>query len=554
LCGIRLRVAPKKADIQVLGLHRSFRHLSVRSSVAVVLALFSTAALAQERLVMPYACSAYGGRVTLSPSREEAYRIYGQREERPYTVCSPINPNACRTWLLHRFELDCGGTRVDWLSVIEAASEQTTGRAWVEDGRLHMRMNQYWGGRGIGPDDDPYPRWRRKGPYGDDFADRGVRRRGAVIEMPPGFAPAFGLPVRFVPADLPATPVDPRAGAELPGKGGPPKSARIEREMPGPLVKDLPPREPVAKEPIAKDPSAKTPQVAGSVTTAPSNVPKSEPIVRPAAKSTEPPAEVLAPVQVKPKAPEKAPEPAREVAAADPATSTGTVTVVPKIINRPSGAEPSAVGQSAPAKPATPVTEKAPDPVLPRVAEVKPKIDAAPAAKPSIPFDVSPGPSTLTAVAPSSTMQALVGFAALVALALGLFVWARRREQLSLAGAGAREFGSVNFGGRTVWAKAGTALGRPRRPAAAAAPRLPVETHTTAFGDGQVPRTREEACRVLGTSPDASEAAIKKIVEGLRQSWHPDLATSETDRRLREQRTTQINVAWDILSGKRATG
>ena len=512
---------------------------------------------------MPYACSAYGGRVTLSPSREEAYRIYGQREERPYTVCSPINPSACRTWLLHRFELDCGGTRVDWLSVVEAASEQTTGRAWVEDGRLRMRMNQYWGGSGggIGPDDDPYPRWRRQGPYGDNFPDRGMRRRGAVVEMPPGFAPAFGLPIRFVPADLPGTAFDPRAGAEAPSKGGVPKSAGIDREMPGPLVRDLPPREPLAKEPVAKapaakepiarDPAAKTPQVAGSVTTAPSNVPKSEPAVRPVAKSTEPPAE--APVQVKPKAPEKAPEPAREVAAADPATSTGAITVVPKIINRPAGAEPSTVGQSAPAKPATPITEKAPDPVLPRVAEVKPKIDAAPAAKPSIPIDVSPGPSTLTAVAPSSTTQALVGFAALVALALGLFVWARRREQLSLAGAGAREFGSVNFGGRTVWSKAGTALSRPRRPAAAA-PNLPVETQATAFGDGQVPRTHEEARHVLGTSPDASEAAIKKIVEGLRQSWHPDLATSKADRHLREQRTTQVNVAWDILSGKRATG
>src|SRR6478735_834340 len=143
LCGVRSRVARKRADLQVLGLHRSFRHLSARLSVAAALALLSSAALAQERLVMPYACSAFGGRVQLSPSREEAYRIYGQREERPYTVCSPINPNACRTWLLHRFELDCGGTRVDWLSVVEAASDQTTGRAWVEGGRLRMRMNQY---------------------------------------------------------------------------------------------------------------------------------------------------------------------------------------------------------------------------------------------------------------------------------------------------------------------------------------------------------------------------------------------------------------------------
>lgn len=45
---------------------------------------------------------------------------------------------------------------------------------------------------------------------------------------------------------------------------------------------------------------------------------------------------------------------------------------------------------------------------------------------------------------------------------------------------------------------------------------------------------------------------IKKIVDGLRQSWHPDLAKSEDDRLYREQRVTQINVAWDILSGRRS--
>ena len=176
---------------------------------------------------MPYACSAYGGRVTLSPSREEAYRIYGQREERPYTVCSPINPNACRTWLLHRFDLDCGGERVDWLSVVEAASEQTTGRAWVEDGRLRMRMNQYWGARHRPRTMTRIRAGAGKGPYGDDFADRGgSRRRGSVVEMPPGFAPAFGLPVRFVASDLPATPADPRAGAEASAKGAHSWSAR----------------------------------------------------------------------------------------------------------------------------------------------------------------------------------------------------------------------------------------------------------------------------------------------------------------------------------------
>jgi hypothetical protein len=127
---------------------------------------------------------------------------------------------------------------------------------------------------------------------------------------------------------------------------------------------------------------------------------------------------------------------------------------------------------------------------------------------------------------------------------------------MSLAAAGTREFGSVSLDGKTarpkVWSSA-TALPRPPRPAQPNPPRPPRATQAaTTFGNGQVPRTRQEACDVLGTSPDAGEVAIKKIVEGLRQSWHPDLATSEADRQLREQRTTQINVAWEILSGKRA--
>ncbi|MET0192545.1 MAG: hypothetical protein ABW200_04140 [Hyphomicrobiaceae bacterium] len=539
---------------------RSSRHLLARLGAAAALALVSTAALAQERLIMPYSCSAYGGRVELTPSRDESYRIYGQREERPYTVCSPINPNACRTWLLHRFDLDCGGERVDWLSVVEAASEQTTGRAWIENGRLRMRMNQYWSRDG-GQDDDPCPRWRRHGPYGDDCAGRGgSRRRGSVVEMPPGFAPAFGLPIRFVGSDLPPMPADPRGGPEASAKGAHSWSARVEppRDMP---ARDMPGREPFAKDPfakdpIAKDPSAKTPQVTGATTTTPgtpSGTPK--PAARPATP-TDVPADPSRPEQAKP----KPPEPAREVAAAEPATSSGsagTGSIVPRIINRPA-AEQTSPGNGMVSKPTTPYVERVPEPVPVRVAEAKPTIEPAAPSKPSITFsakpstvsEAAPGHSTFTALTPSATTQALVGFAGLVAIALGLFAWTRHREQLSLAAAGGREFGSVNFAKGdakpSVWSR-GSALPRPQ--AARATP--PQTTKTPAPTDVQVPRTREEACEVLGASPDAGEAAIKKIVEGLRQSWHPDLATSEVDRQLREQRTTQINVAWEILSGKR---
>jgi DnaJ-class molecular chaperone len=47
---------------------------------------------------------------------------------------------------------------------------------------------------------------------------------------------------------------------------------------------------------------------------------------------------------------------------------------------------------------------------------------------------------------------------------------------------------------------------------------------------------------------------LKKIVKTLRQNWHPDRATREEERLMRERRLKQINVAWDIIRGKQASG
>lgn len=66
----------------------------------------------------------------------------------------------------------------------------------------------------------------------------------------------------------------------------------------------------------------------------------------------------------------------------------------------------------------------------------------------------------------------------------------------------------------------------------------------------QVITTRLEAYAFLGVNASSSEALLKKTVNALRQCWHPDLATDEEDRRLREIRIKQINVAWDLISRK----
>ena len=65
------------------------------------------------------------------------------------------------------------------------------------------------------------------------------------------------------------------------------------------------------------------------------------------------------------------------------------------------------------------------------------------------------------------------------------------------------------------------------------------------------PRDKAEAYALLGVNADVNERVLKKLVDALRQSWHPDLARDDADRDRRERRIKQINVAWDVIQGKR---
>lgn len=66
-----------------------------------------------------------------------------------------------------------------------------------------------------------------------------------------------------------------------------------------------------------------------------------------------------------------------------------------------------------------------------------------------------------------------------------------------------------------------------------------------------MPKSRAQAFEVLGVNADASEGTLKRIVDALRMGWHPDHAKDEADKRVREERTKQINIAWDLIVGKR---
>jgi hypothetical protein len=143
----------------------------------------------------------------------------------------------------------------------------------------------------------------------------------------------------------------------------------------------------------------------------------------------------------------------------------------------------------------------------------------------------------------------LAGLAMVAALTAGMFTWLRKHERATRAGAASREFASVSL----TRAQNALTIGANVEPDAGP-PSAPVQSGSTFLrGPTWIPRSRAEALTVLGmgVTPDATQVAIKRIVDGLRLSWHPDHAKDEADRQMRELRLKQINTAWDILNGMR---
>jgi hypothetical protein len=518
------------------------RALTRRAGVSLLfvtsLSLVAPAAHADDLLVMPYACTMVGGRPLLTRAPEQSYRIIGRREQRTHTACSPANPDMCRNWTVHRFDLECEGARVPWVSVVASVAEETTRRAWIEDGRLLLRMPPSWSFER----DDPCAR-----PQGFDYrfgfgrmrrycADRRAMAPPPVVEMPFGFAPMLGIDGIFVkssgsntgPSPGPVAPSPPPVSA-LPPPAPPPKVARAEPAQP--------PRAEPAPLPAAR----------------PEPQPERAPKVAPAQTAPPPSAAVHAAPQPSPAAKSPSPPPH-----APPPIAAAGAPVIPKIINRPDTASTDVPEQNRPSTTVPKADVPAPEPSR-IAANPLPKEVVQPQAQTAPKADTEPSNLSITVSLLSVAGSPTTGFIAFVGLAvilLAAFALGRRRERL--AGKHAHDIGSVSLTrarGQLVPAAG------PHRPSAIAPSQSPPPAPTQhsaaqrtppAWVD-RIPQTRAEALQMLGigVSRDATETAMKKIVDGLRLSWHPDLAKDEADRQLREYRLKQINTAWDLIQGKR---
>lgn len=152
---------------------------------------------------MPFSCQSSGGKVVLNPAPPQSYRIFGDPEHQRFTTCSPNRPALCRNWMVHRFELDCNGARVSWLTVVDAFTKLGPGRASVSNGRLHLRMGPWWNGGSPAPCDmrppfayGPYAYARRS--YGWPCPRPSLSAQETVVDMPAGFAPFLGPFARLI--------------------------------------------------------------------------------------------------------------------------------------------------------------------------------------------------------------------------------------------------------------------------------------------------------------------------------------------------------------------
>ena len=457
-----------------------------------------------EQIVLPFDCRLTGGRVEASPSSDQAYRIFGPREQKVFRACSRQNPDRCRSFMLHRFTMACGGARVTWPEFYAAISAHTGRRAVLDEGQIRYRVGE---------------RWRARENYGfdDPFEDRpgGPGAGGGTVTMPRGFAPLTGTNAIF-------TPLDPRV-AELEEAEG-----RKDLDPDAPPVADLKPPAPV---PAKRPPEERVMADAKPADPAP-----------PAAeiKSAPPPA----PATVTAPAPQPAPAPEPAPAVAPSAAVSATTPpppMAPTILNNPAAAKLR--DAASPEKESATTVVAASEVPLPA---------ASPGSNPSPPatsvkgWEGSGGSRALSM--PPLYIAMAIAAATLLALLAILKQQAAQAMGQAAPVAGPRPHGPdepVLPGFDPPAASPGQALAL-REPAAP-----PSATGRAGQATG-MPATRAEALDLLGLSADAPEAAIRKVVEALRQSWHPDLATTKEDRAAREERLKRINVAADLLSRRTA--
>lgn len=559
---------------------------AVRSRVGGILVAFALllgagSADGTELLSMPYACEVKGGRLVLTPSAERSYEILGSRQEQTYTACPPDRSGRCRTWAIHRFAMACTGGLVRWIDVAAAQSQKRNGM-WVDDDRVHVRVAGRLRNRGAAPCERPYLRSFNQFEAGPAAAAPCPEPAESVysIRLPSGYAPIalFGARILQVTEPAPQPNVAAAKDPLAPGgysQGGAKPAAVARAPDTGKSVDTLmtspakPPEAPLRLVAADRDAEADLPPSAGD---------------RPAGKrSVSEALKVLAAGTSLPALEPSAKVPVVELVHR---TADAVPVMVAEYAAEDAGARDSVEsvrdldGQRSPW-----VTVIELEPHVRAVLTDTAVVGAATVAAglgllslllwrtwqgryQRVPTGVSlvkrptavwtsqeSLPDARMCVSLSRTAEGLIGQVDVGLQSLGsapelrhvLLREARYASQRLEAVAMARPDDEASWRKmRNILQRVVTDLGRLKDITHAATRSLSgLAEHR------DPPRDKAEAYEALGVNSDVSDKILKKLVDALRAAWHPDHSKDEMDRRRREDRIKEINIAWDLISGKR---
>jgi hypothetical protein len=452
---------------------------------------------ARERLMMPFDCGVEGGEVHLSPAAEKSYRIVGGRDEQTVTTCAKSASASCRTVMVHKFSISCDGASVPWMQIAAAIGGADANRAWIEADRLNLVMPAQQAGEAAASClDEPQaaggsPLERRVVLGGDCLP---WRRKAASehLVLPAGFAPVGEFGARLMAG---AT-----ADEALMKLGG--------------------------VDTFAIEP----PLTQVSMTDAEIAVAKADPDAF-----------------IEPRGRHEALEAVLEPELA----SDDWVTIVR------SGPDPVD---------AAPITETAQRPFAWVLVIASAAVVALLLAMRLVPQALARHAATATSRALAKGDLSLANASVAVAALLLQTELAARdlkgagplREVLQGEMAQVRlrlhTLEKLNAQGEADAGKSALQyralvreLERIRRIVDSAVASLSGSKKAATT----LPRTASEAYDVLGVNAEVSAGVLKKIVDALRMSWHPDHARDADDRVLREDRIRQINIAWDLINANR---
>ena len=488
--------------------------------VLLVLGITTIASLrplsAGETVVMPFSCKLKDGKPTLASAAPTHHEIEGARQQRSYTACLDGAGRDCRTMMVHSFKLRCEGTPVPWWKIAAQVRSKAVGRSWIEDGRLNLLLT-------------------------NRTASDSTRMSQFVL--PPGYAPVGELGARL--AIQPDKPTKTASTSTTSKKTKPLSTASVNK-----LKSD---RVAATSKSAVVDKS--TPK-AETVPTLLDNRPIIDPW-QPVVHHT---------------------DTAKELAGATANSGYGLSALLAGLV---ATSLIAAFGwfmrqrHGLAVSSATSHDETTGQLATPRLSPIASKASAWYAVFPSLLSGIvakvrarwfgwkwrnvtaaKPWEWRNTSIANGArSAEALFGKAEIAVRALGpvsalrdtltseLKVVRHRLDALR-DGAGedvrtARLASSLRSAVRD--------LERIGRIADSAASSL-----KNGRDDRTMPKTRAEAYELLGVNPNASEASLKRTVDALRMGWHPDHAKDEADKCMREERTKQINIAWDLIVGKRA--